>query len=72
MRPCEVKGRKATFHKWEHKAWVLEPSPMVGGYPGGQMAMDLAIIEYEDGVVTECYPYEVKFTDKEATNGHQD
>lgn len=72
MRPCEVKGRKATFHKWEHKAWVLKPSPMVGGHSGGQMAMDLAIIEYEDGVVTECYPYEVKFTDKEAINGHQD
>jgi hypothetical protein len=29
------------------------------------MELDVAIIEYEDGVVTECYPYEVKFTDKE-------
>lgn len=23
----------------------------------------VAIIEYEDGAVTECYPYEIKFVD---------
>jgi len=28
------------------------------------MEIDVAIIEYEDGVVTECYPHEVRFTDK--------
>ncbi len=65
MRTCEVKGRKAIFHKWQDKAWVVAPSPMIGGAPGGQMMITLAIIEYEDGVVTECYPHEIRFTDKE-------
>lgn len=65
MRPCEVEGRKATFHKWSHKAWVVDAGLAIGSHPGGQMELDVAIIEYEDGTVTECYPYEVKFTDKE-------
>ena len=64
LRPCMVKNRKAAFHKWEHKAWVIEPSIMASGHTGGQMELDVAIIEYEDGVVTECYPHEVRFTDK--------
>ena len=65
MRPCLVNGIKATFHKWMHKAWVVEPSPMIGGHPGGQMETDLAIIEYADGTVSQCSPIEIQFTDKE-------
>ncbi len=33
------------------------------GTISGVIKGTLAIIEYEDGVVTECYPYEVKFCD---------
>lgn len=34
MRPCEVKGRKATFHKWSHKAWVIDAGLTIGSHPG--------------------------------------
>jgi len=64
MRECLVKNRKAFFHKWEHKADVVAPSMTIGGAPGGQVEYDVAIIEYEDGIVTECYPYEVQFIDR--------
>lgn len=66
-RPCIVKGRKALFHRWEEKAELH-----IGGravrtidvdVPSGYLKSTLAIIEYEDGNVTECYPYEVRFCD---------
>ncbi len=63
MRTCKVKGRKATFHKWSHKAWPVEAGLTVGSHRGGQMELDVAIIEYEDGSVAECNPCEVTFTD---------
>ncbi len=61
MRPCEVKGRKATFHKWSHKAWVIDAGSnhrQSSRWPDGIRRCNH--LEYEDGVVTECYPYEVK------------
>lgn len=64
LRPCIVKDRKALFHKWSDKSEIIAPSPMVGGHNGGVLKYTVAIIEYEDGVVTECYPYEVKFVDR--------
>jgi hypothetical protein len=36
---------------------------MIGGHNGGILKYTVGIIEYEDGVVTECYPHEIKFTD---------
>ena len=65
LRPCLVKGHKALFHRWSAKAWPVAPSMMVGGPPGGQMSMTLALVEYENGIVHEAYPYEIVFTDKE-------
>ena len=64
-RTCIVKGRKALFHTWEeinrakhssYNSLTKEITPIYEQYT-------VAIIEYEDGVVTECYPYEIKFTD---------
>jgi hypothetical protein len=63
LRPCIVKDRKALFHKWSDKSRIVEPSPMIGGHNGGILKYTVGIIEYEDGVVTECYPHEIKFTD---------
>ena len=61
MRPCVVNGKKALFHCWGHKAYVVDASPMRGGHPGGQIAATVAIVEYEDGTVHEAYPHEVRF-----------
>jgi hypothetical protein len=65
LRPCIVNNRKALFHKWSDKSKVVSPSPMVGGPVGGVINYTVGIIEYEDGVVTECYPYEIRFVDGE-------
>ncbi len=58
-----VKNRKALFHKWSDKSKIVEPSPMVGGHGGGVLKYTVGIIEYEDGVITECYPSEILFSD---------
>lgn len=34
-RLCQVRGRKAIFHRWTEIATVVEPSLLVGGSPGG-------------------------------------
>ena len=60
-RPCIVKGRKALFHRWEDKSEIRDA--VLRGTSSGVLKGTLAIIEYEDGNVTECYPYEVRFCD---------
>lgn len=64
LRPCEVKGEKAYFHRWVDKSEIITPSMMIGGHDGGVVRATLAIIELEDGRVEECYPHEVVFKDK--------
>lgn len=56
MRPCVVKGRKAFFHCWEHKAWVVEPGISIGSHPA---------IQADRPLLCSAYPYEITFTDKE-------
>ncbi len=63
LRPCMVDGEKALFHRWEDYATVIEPSPMVGGHPGGQLRETFAIVEMESGQVLEVKPTKVKFED---------
>ena len=63
LRPCLVKGQKHLFHCWDQRMWVAEPSPMVGGSPGGQCSLMLAVVEDENGQVHEVYPREVRFLD---------
>ena len=67
-RPCIVrvdknKSIQATFHSFCEHAYVIEPSPLVGGAPGGQISVPLAIVEYEDGTVHYADPTQVTFTD---------
>lgn len=68
LRPCIVKDRKALFHKWSDKSKIIEPSIMAGGDSGGTLKYTVGIIEYENGVITECYPYEIKFLDRKVEN----
>lgn len=60
-RVCIVKGRKALFHRWVDKAHVYNPI-MKGEIPG-QIKHTVGVVEYEDGAVHECYPYEIRFCD---------
>lgn len=60
-RPCMVKDRKALFHRWEEKASIRDA--VMIGTTSGQLAATVGIVEYEDGTVHECYPYEIRFCD---------
>lgn len=63
-RPCLVNNRKHWFLRWQTRKWVCEPSPMIGGSPGGQCQVTMAIVEeQETGQVSEVYPREVRFLD---------
>lgn len=63
LRPCTVDGEKALFHRWEDYKYVVAPSPMVGGHPGGQMSQTYAIVEMENGQVREVKPSNIIFSD---------
>lgn len=64
-RPCIVKqksgNRKALFHRWADYAQVRDA--YLQGTTPGQLAQTFAIVEYEDGTVSECYPNQVQFCD---------
>lgn len=63
-RPCLVGNHKHWFLRWQTRKWVCAPSPMVGGEPGGQCEVTMAIVEdQETGQVQEVYPREVRFLD---------
>lgn len=63
LRPCTVDNMKALFHRWEDKSWIVPPSPMVGGHPGGEVRGVFAIVEMEDGSIREVEPAQVNFGD---------
>ena len=49
-RLCKVNGKLGYFHCWEHYSTVIEPSPMIGGHPGGVISYVRGIVEFPDGV----------------------
>ncbi len=63
-RLCTVKGETGYFHTWEQYSKPIEPSPMVGGHPGGVVSYILGIVEFEDGI-RRVDPTEIKFCDEE-------
>lgn len=66
-RPCivtiEGEPRPALFHLFSTTAYVIKPSPLMGGHPGGQISEPTAIVEYEDGTVCAVSPSSVRFLD---------
>lgn len=68
LRPCHVrvKGgtiKRALFHGWDFISEVVEPSPMIGGHPGGTVTYTRAIVELESGHITTVMPESIKFLD---------
>lgn len=62
-RECVVNGKVGYFCCWEQYANVVEPSPMTGGHPGGQLAAVYAIVEFDDGVRRVSIA-DIQFTDE--------
>lgn len=65
MRTCLVKGKKAKFHRWIDRQWIVAPAIALGGHNGGQLTATFGLIEYEDGTMDEVYPSEIKFIGEE-------
>lgn len=54
------KGKKIKLHGIFQKAEVLPPSMLVGGHGGGQLALPIAVIEFENGDFAQVFPHEIK------------
>lgn len=65
-RLCEADGKPAHFLRWVSESWVIEPSALQGGHPGGTVRCTFALVEYADGTVRKVEPEDVKFTDRRA------
>lgn len=63
-RLCKANGELGYFHCWEHYSTVIEPSPMIGGAPGGTVSYVNAIVETKDGVI-RVPATSIKFCDEE-------
>lgn len=65
MRPCVVGGEgseeRAFFHGWATRAYIVEPSLLGGGHPGGQISNCYGIVELESGQVCEVLPCNIRF-----------
>lgn len=68
LRPCLIdKGStKALFHEWNHRSWIVPPSPLQGGHNGGIIGWDFAIVELAAGSIREVEPSEVRFVANKA------
>ncbi|MFV0351212.1 MAG: hypothetical protein ACK5JF_02725 [Oscillospiraceae bacterium] len=66
MRPCEAKGRPAWFHRWVERSRVVGPA--FHGDHGGVVTNTFALVEYEDGTISEEFAYNIHFTDAEGMN----
>lgn len=70
-RPCWVTHRsagsvtkhKAFLHLITTRAFVVEPSPLIDGHPGGQISRPFAVIENEFGCLVEVELESVQLLD---------
>lgn len=63
IRPCIWSNKKALFHKWIEISMVVAPSPMIGGHNGGEVKVNAALIELEDGSIHHVKDTEIIFCD---------
>ena len=69
LRPCILINKQkieinAYFHKWIEKLQIIDASPLIGGHPSGITNVTVALVEYEDGVIDEWPPKNLRFTDR--------
>lgn len=69
-RLCVVNGKMGYFHCWEHYSRPVEPSPMIGGAPGGVISFIRAIVEFPEGI-GYVDPKDLKFCDEENVYLHR-
>lgn len=63
IKEAKQAEKKAIFHRWTEERQLVDASPMIGGHPGGEIAMTLAIVEYMNGRVDKVPPTRIRFLD---------
>jgi hypothetical protein len=66
LRECLYKGSKYRFHGFFQRSYSHEGSLMVGGFPPGQEAFPVAVIESKDGSVNWVDASHITFADAES------
>lgn len=61
--PEEPRRSKAFLHSIATRSYVVEPSPLKGGHPGGQVSRTFAIVENEHGYLVEVELERVQLLD---------
>lgn len=68
LRTCRYNDENYLFHCFEQHSYVVPPSAMIGGHPGGQVSMLFALIEDGKGNIFRVDPKAIVFTDNEFRN----
>lgn len=67
LRPVMVamnnKEHKGLFHKFYTKYDVIPASLMVGGHAGGQITIEMALVELNDGTIISTHTSNIRFID---------
>ena len=58
-------NKEVKLHGIFQRSRVIEPSSLIGGHSGGTFAYPIAVIEFEDGTISEVSPNEVRGIDEE-------
>lgn len=61
-RTCRYENKSYIFHCFEQHSYVILPSSMIGGHPGGQVSAVFALIEDKKGNIYRVDPTRLKFT----------
>lgn len=56
--PGGLERKKAFLHLITTRAYVVEPSILKGGHPGGQVSKPVAVVEFENG---ELYTVDIEY-----------
>lgn len=66
IRECLYKGEKCRFHGFFQSAYTHGAALTVGGFPAGQEAAPVALIEHQNGSVDYVAANAVKFVGVES------
>ena len=66
QRYCMYKGEKCMFHGFFQASYTHGAALTVGGFPAGQEASPVAVIEYASGKVAYAEPNTIAFIGEES------
>lgn len=64
-RPCVANGKPGIFHGFYQLAWTHGAAINIGGFPAGQEAYPVALVEFKDGTVETVRVGDIRFLDSD-------